>query len=185
MSFACARTLRSIASNARVRSASLVSFERRASAQARIELSGVLSSCETSARNSSLARLAVSAACRASSSWRARSASRAAGAQHGKVGGQLRRDHRQPAHVPFFVGAVGAVHEKDADHLVEPDQRNGEVRPRRRGWPSEACPCSSTSRPRSAVDRGRERGLLGRRRSGRVTRRGSRPGSASSTAQRS
>src|SRR5216683_1365815 len=52
-----------------------------------------------------------------------------AGAQHHDEGAELRSHHREHAQVPHFVRAFGAADEQDPDHLVEPEERNGEVRP--------------------------------------------------------
>src|SRR6266851_4771404 len=117
MSFASARTLRSIASIARARSSSRMPFERRTCTQVSVEASGVFSSCETRARNSSFARFADSLGVLG------------AGAQHHDEGAELRSHHREHAQVPHFVRAFGAADEQDPDHLVEPEERNGEVRP--------------------------------------------------------
>jgi hypothetical protein len=66
MSCACARTLRSITSSPRVTVAASLRPPRSITVQPRMGVSGVRSSCERVARNSSLARLASSAALRAS-----------------------------------------------------------------------------------------------------------------------
>ncbi len=67
MSCACIRVLRSITSSARVACSGDSVRSRSMRTHVRIGESGVRSSCETVARNASLARLAASAAARAAS----------------------------------------------------------------------------------------------------------------------
>jgi len=74
ISSACARALRSIVSSARCSFSGDRDRDRSMCVHPTIALSGVRSSCDSVARNSSLARLAASAASRASRSLTARSA---------------------------------------------------------------------------------------------------------------
>ena len=72
-------------------------------------------------------------------------------AQHGKVGGQLRRDHREPAHVLRPRRRLSAPRTKRTPTTSSsPTRGTARCIPAARAS-SEACPCSSTSRPSSAV----------------------------------
>ena len=129
-------------------------------------VSGVRSSCETRARNPSLARLAVSALCRRLVELERPLRLQGARAHHGEVGGQLRRHHRERAHMALLVGVDGTADEDHADHFVQPDQGNGQVHARCRGR-SAGLPVLEHEPAQERGGGGGERGPLGRRGSGR------------------
>ena len=182
MSFACARTLRSIASNARraVGLAGLLRAKGVGPGEDRVQRRPQLVRDQGQelvlgpvGRLGGLPRLVELAR-----SLRLQGAS----AQHGEVGGQLRRDHRERAHVLLLVARRRrrARRGRRSPRRARPGERRG-ASPASRALRRPAA-CSSTSWPRSAavvaVSAARSAGGV----SGAVTRRGSRPGSASSTA---
>ena len=124
MSLACDCTLRSIASRARVRTTRVVSPERRASVQARIELSGVRHQCEK------LVLGPIRSLCVPARLGELLRSLRFANdpVHQGEIGSEFCCNHREGTHVPLFVGAFPITDEEDAEHLVEPDQRNDETR---------------------------------------------------------